>query len=54
MIRYFTALPLGHLDALDDDEALLETNASIVYRLSDDGQGFVVLRGNHLTEEEGE
>ena len=52
MIRYYTSLPLGHVDALGDEEALRETSAAIVYRLRDDGRDFVILRGETLVEEE--
>lgn len=50
MITYFTSLPMGRFSALDDSEAVHICNAQILYRESDDGSSFVVLRGKDLME----
>lgn len=50
MITYFTSLPMSRFSAEGDFEALSRSEAEIIYRESDDGKDFTILRGNLMIE----
>lgn len=50
MITYFTSLPMSRFSAEGDFEALSRSEAEIIYRESDDGKDFTILRGKVLME----